>query len=240
MEGPCLKTEAQADAVPECDPSSGTGVKPRMESTVVGGRTTTSVAVRIQHHPSRVELAERLTEQVAAFDDVEVIEDPEPTAHRNAWRSHRACLEAVPASATHLLVLQDDAVPTEGFYEALSRAITERPESVLLPFIPGFAYLRKQMRETRATSESFMRFNPRSFVPVVAIVYPAPVAQDLLAWAEQRGHRRGADDGIVAFYCKARRIFPAAMVPCICDHDETAQTIGAANRRGAHRRAALL
>lgn len=218
----------------------GAGVKPRMGSTVAGGRTTTSVAVRIQHHPSRVELAARLLDQLGGFDDVEVIEDPEPNAHRNAWRSHRACLEATPEDATHLLVLQDDSIPSDSFHEALTNAITERPESVLLPFVPGFAYLRKQMREARARGDSFIRFNPRSFVPVVAIVYPAPVAQDLLAWTEQRGHRRGADDGIVAFYCKARRIFPAAMVPCICDHDETAQTIGAANRRGAHRRAALL
>jgi GR25 family glycosyltransferase involved in LPS biosynthesis len=169
-----------------------------------------------------------------------VVEDPEPGGPRNAWRSHRACLEATPAGATHLLVLQDDALPGEGFHDAIMEAISERPESVLLPFVQGFNYLRKQMREARTAGETFMRFHPRSFCPVVAIVYPATVASDLLAWAERTGHRRGADDGIVAFYCKARRIVPAAMVPCICDHDEDIQSVGSGIRRGQHRRAALL
>lgn len=200
----------------------------------------TKVAVRVQHHPSRVDLAERLLGQLARFDDVQVVEDPDPNGHRNAWRAHRACLEAMPQGATHLLAIQDDAIPNTDFHDAIIEAITARSESVILPFVPGFTNLRKLMGQARSRGEVFMRFDVRAYVPVVAIVYPASVVHDLLAWTTERNHRRGADDGIVAFYCKARRIVPVAMLPCVCDHDDTAKTIGAGERKGPHRRAAML
>lgn len=202
---------------------------------------TARIAVRIQHHPSREGLPERLLTQLDGFDDVAVIPDPEPNAPPHAWRTHQQCLVSIPDEATHLLVLQDDALPTSGFAVSLTEGVKTFPETLLLPFVPGFNVHRVAFARARSAGQTFLPFAVRSFVPVVAILYPAAVALGLLQWSEQMPGLRGADDGIVAQYCRKFNVQPRAFVPCICDHDHTVLTIGKGHpRNGPHRRAALL
>lgn len=167
--------------------------------------------------------------------------DPEPDRPPHAWRTHRRCLESIPAGTTHLLVLQDDALPCQQFASKLLAGIATFPESLLLPFLPGFNLYKVELMKAKQAGRSFTPFLVRSIVPTVAIVYPVEVARGLLAWTEQWPRLRGADDGIVANYCRTFKIQPRAFVPCICDHDHTVVTVGnKQNRRGPHRRAALL
>jgi hypothetical protein len=186
-------------------------------------------------------LPERLIGLLDGFDDVEVMADPEPDRPPHAWRTHRRCLESIPVGATHLLVLQDDAIPVHSFTQKLSEGIETFPESLLLPFLPGFNLYRVELMRAKQAGRKLTPFLVRSIVPTVAIVYPVDVARGLLAWTEQWPRLRGADDGIVANYCRTFKIQPRAFVPCICDHDHTVMTVGRGNqRRGPHRRAALL
>lgn len=204
------------------------------------------LVVRIQHHPSRAERIPALLEALAGFDDVQVVEDPGASEKPDHWRSHRACLEAMPEDATHLFVVQDDVLPRDTLEQRLEAALVRYPETVLLGFVPGFPRERRIQMLAQKAGQQFAPFIFGAYVPTVAIVYPRAVVDGLLAWADQPGgdrHRRplrGADDGIVAYYCRARRIRPLAMVPCAVEHDDTAASIGKAMRRGSHRRAALL
>ena len=205
-----------------------------------------SVAVRIQHHPLRVGLPRRLIEHLGAFEDVTVIAD-EPAGSLDAWRVHRACLEAMPASASHLLVLQDDALPVANFAERFLAALEQQPDAVLCLFTPGFGYLRRSILEARAAGLSFLPLRVGAFVPCVAVSYPRAFVEGLLRWAHehengrQRRQLRGADDGVLAFYCRQARRQPLLMVPSIVEHDESVASIGKLHRRaGPHRRAALL
>lgn len=203
-----------------------------------------NIAVRIQHHPSRAPLADRLARSLEDFPDIQVIADP-GGSHTDAWRSHRACLNTLPADATHMLVVQDDALPVRDFKTKLERAIVERPNSVLLVFTPGFGRERKAMAEATRARRAFWPFTPQAYVPTVCIAYPRQFVEDILAWAEHgRGRRdvpmRGADDGIVSRFCRHRRLFPLMLVPSICDHDQTVTPIGKGQRSGPHRRAAML
>ncbi len=209
-------------------------------------RSLTDLAVRVQHHPSRADRISALLEALADFDDVQVVEDPGADVKPDHWRSHRACLEAMPEDATHLLVLQDDVIRLEGFYLRIAQALGRHPEQVLLAFVPGFPRDRRMQMVAKGKGQQFYPFTVGAYVPTVAIVYPRAVVHGLLDWADtNRGDRhrrpmRGADDGIVAHFCRIRRIRPFAMVPCAVEHDETAVSIGKAMRRGSHRRAALL
>lgn len=205
------------------------------------------LAVRIQHHPSREALVPRLLTALAPLGDVAVVPDPEPEmAGKDAWRSHRACLDTMPRTASHLFVLQDDALPVETFHVKAMAAIERHPESVLLAFVPGFAREMRHMRQAQAAGADTLRFFVGAYVPTVAICYPRAVVDDLLDWSERprsdryRRPMRGADDGIVATYCRMRRIFPLALVPSIVEHDESLVSVGRGQRRGRHRRAALL
>ncbi len=175
-----------------------------------------------------------------------MVADPGGDGKSDAWRAHRACLEAIHGEATHLLVVQDDLLPQPDFAQRVHNAIAAHPESVLLAFVPGFPRERRILMLAHKQKQQYAPFIIGAYLPTVAIVYPREVAEGLLAWADQSGKDRyrrplrGADDGIVANYCRIRRIHPLALVPCAGEHDESVPSIGKRMRYGAHRRAALL
>jgi hypothetical protein len=203
-------------------------------------------AVRVQSHPSRASLLPHLLDALSGFENVAVVTDPAPEQKADTWRAFRACLLSMPKEAGWLITLQDDALPRPDFAERMLDAIEARPESVLLPFVPGFRYLRKAMLEAQRQHARYALFRVGAFVPLVAICMPREVVTGLLEWADNgRGDRmrrplKGADDGIVAHFCRLRRIHPLMMVPSICDHDDTVPSVNKSVRQGPHRRAALL
>ncbi len=203
------------------------------------------LSTRVQHHPCRAHLIPPLLEALADFDDVQVVPDPGWDQNQDAWRAHRACLEAMPDVATHLLAVQDDILPAHGFAQKVAQGIEAHPEQVLLAFVPGFPRERRTQMIAHKAKQPFAPFIIGAYVPTVAIVYPRAVVEGLLAWADKPGDRyrrplRGADDGIVANYCRTRRIHPLMMVPCAVEHDESVPSVGKGTRHGPHRRAALL
>ncbi len=204
------------------------------------------IPVRIQHHPSRAERIPAILEALADFDDVQVVPDPGADQKPDHWRSHRACLEAMPDDAAHLFVVQDDILPSSSLLDRVLEALERYPESVLLAFVPGFPRERRLQMLAHAQKQRFYPFIVGAYVPTVAIIYPRAGVDGLLAWADGSGadrYRRplrGADDGILAHFCRIRRLHPIAMVPSAVEHDHTAESIGKPMRRGSHRRAALL
>ncbi len=203
------------------------------------------LSTRVQHHPCRARLIPPLLEALADFDDVEVVPDPGWDQKQNAWRAHRAVLEAMPPEASYLLALQDDVVALTFLRARVLEAIERHPEQVLLAFVPGFPRERRTQMLAHQKKQPFAPFIIGAYVPTVAIVYPRAVVEGLLAWADKPGDRyrrplRGADDGIVANYCRTRRIHPLMMVPCAVEHDESVPSVGKGTRHGPHRRAALL
>lgn len=242
-------------------PGSGPSLRQRAENGTAGQevgltapvavRDLNRIAIRIQHHPSRTGLPRRIVRELSAFEDVQVIPDPDPDGPMDSWRTYRRCLESLPPGASHLVILQDDALPVPGFSEKLVAAIDAHPTAPLLLFVPGFGFIRKAFADAQRAGAAWTHFRVGAFVAVVATAYPRGFVEGLLDWADngrvRPGHAplrrplRGADDGIIALYCRARRIRPIALVPCIVDHDESVASIGRPQRRGGpHRRAALI
>ena len=122
----------------------------------------------------------------------------------------------------------------------ISDALYLHPETILLGFVPGFARERRIQYEARRTGAAFAPFMVQAYVPTVAVIYPRDVAQRFLAWTD--GQRlSGADDGLLARFCRIHRMRPLMMVPCVFEHDEHVPTIARQEqRRGPNRRAALL
>ncbi len=176
---------------------------------------------------------------------MQVVPDPGWDQKQDAWRAHRAVLEAMPDDAAHLLAVQDDILPAPGFAQKVAQGIAAHPEQVLLAFVPGFPRERRTQMLAHQKKQPFAPFIIGAYVPTVAIVYPRAVVEGLLAWADKPGDRyrrplRGADDGIVANFCRTRRIHPLMMVPCAVEHDDSVPSVGKGTRHGPHRRAALL
>lgn len=176
---------------------------------------------------------------------VEVVEDP-GGAKPDTWRTHRACLEAMPARATHLLVIQDDAVPCAGFARRVRLVVREHEQAIVALFTPGFPFMARKLEAARRRGVGSTDLPQAAFTPVVAIVYPRAHVEGLLAYTSQdrwpRARRLGtADDAIVAGYVRANRLTVMATVPCLVDHDDRVASIAKPSHRpGAHRKAALL
>lgn len=71
------------------------------------------LSVRIAAHKKRAMWAQALSKEL----DAEIVWD----SVNNTWETHRRAL--LSAEGTHLLLIQDDAVPSEGLIESVTRAI---------------------------------------------------------------------------------------------------------------------
>lgn len=188
-----------------------------------------TVDVAVQHHPDRADLVERL---LRAFDaPPRVVTDPDPDSPvRSALRTYVACLESVAADATHLLVIQDDAVVCDRFTERMHAAVAEHPDALVPLFVPGVGAHRTAVLQAQRRGERWARL-PHMWTPTVATVWPVARAAEFLAWLTEHrydphGRHRG-DDGPVGKWVQRSRVAVWAPVPSLVQHpDDTPSLIG--------------
>jgi hypothetical protein len=165
----------------------------------------------------------------------EIVFDPAPTDYRSPWRTYRAALERTPAAATHRLVVQDDVVVCDHFLEGVDLAVAAQPDRVLLFFVPGKPphYVRDVMLAC-SRDESWAELELKTWVPVVAALWPVRLIAPLLAWYDAQGFPAGfvADDEIVGRFLRHIGEPPLASVPSLVEHPDTVPSIMNGHRRG--------
>lgn len=117
---------------------------------------------------------------------VEVVEDCGGPPS-NPWRGYQLCLRDLPSSATHVVVIQDDAIVCRNFAPAVELIVNAVPDDPIclflggLPRATGKAALRILRNKATAT---FVPLNFRDFMPVVAVIWPKPKAEHMLEWSK--------------------------------------------------------
>lgn len=183
------------------------------------------VDIAIQAHPIRLEMANTLASQIGG----RVVLDPDPdNPIASPWRTYRRCLESAPVKATHLLVIQDDAIVCEGFRDVVEAVVSARPDRLIVLCVcgnPGRHRLAVQTACQRG--ESWVDLENAHWLPVVATVWPVETARDLLVWVDEQAYPSAfiADDEICGRYIRARRIVPCATVPSLVDHADLVPSI---------------
>lgn len=182
--------------------------------------------VAVQHHPSRAHLLPELLDRLPA--GAVVVTDPEhDSTVRNPWRCYRACIESTPADASHVLIVQDDAVPHPDLPVVIEDVIAAKPTRIVCLFVASQP-ARGALAITRAmqAGQPWADLSPTDFLPVVATVWPAELAREFLRWAD-RNARAGqrSDDGIAGRWIRMKTIRPAATVPCLVDHPDVEQSL---------------
>lgn len=182
----------------------------------------------VQHVPSRAHLLPRLTEALG-WPSTIVTGDPEL---RNPWTTYRQCLALAYAAgpATHLLVIQDDALPAANFAERVQAAVAEKPGDLLCLYVPALpSYMGRTMTTAHAKGERFAAIPGGMFTPLVAAVWPVWLAAECLAWFDvtPTSKSRRCDDAQVAKFLRSKRYRPLGVVPSLVEHDEaTPSTLG--------------
>lgn len=174
-----------------------------------------------------------------------VVADDGPA--RDPWRGHRRCLAKMAevtywsgdrfVAYSHLVVIQDDAIPCPAFRCELECAIAAEPDATLVLFLAAQPKLTA-MAATRAfkDGEPFAALHPRDWLPAVAVCYPAAHVADILNWADQdKGRASRSDDHMLGRWHRERKPRVLAMVPSLVDHpDDVPSVIG--NGAGSHGR----
>lgn len=164
-------------------------------------------------------LLARLPPAVIVIRD-EDVHDPNP------WRNYQRCLSDLPGDATHVLVIQDDALPCPHFAEVVERVIAHRQNDIISLFVGGLpGRTRRDFLVALGSGSSWVPIYFREIHHVVALVWPVAYAADFLEWAQtaklpgHRGHPR-SDDAIVGYWArKCRHIFWAT-VPNLVEHED--------------------
>ena len=178
---------------------------------------------------------------LAAITPLEAVIVIDEARSRDTWTQYRRCLTEGDLG-THRLVLQDDALPVEGFAERALAAIAERPNRLVCLYTPALpAYFGRAMLTAANSGHAWCELAVRGmFTPLVATVWPAGAARSCVEW---KGHSRGnpmrADDARVQDWLKATKKYATASVPCLVDHDEELPS-ALANGGRYSRRAAIL
>lgn len=187
------------------------------------------IHARVQHHPSRAHLLPRLLHHLTPFNAGVVEHTSEP---RNPWAGYLKCLQNIP-ECSHLLIVQDDALPVPGFAEALTRIAAtnpERPVCLWMSALPASAAGRARRAKGR-----YIPLGPANFIPLVAVLWPRQLAVNFHEWAQTASGLTRADDGNVARWVKQmpREMKPEFMVtvPSIVEHDDFTPTVKGGDRK---------
>jgi hypothetical protein len=158
----------------------------------------------------------------------EIIEDegdpPSP------WRGYQKCLRN-PPQTTHLLIVQDDSLPVPGFVSAVHQIAEANPDTPVCLFLARLprdasAQAARAIKQNRR----YVQLGLRSFMPVVAVLWPTYKAAEFLAWADENptlpGQREPRSDDAMGGVWKIRtRQVVKACVPSIVEHPDTTPSL---------------
>lgn len=180
-------------------------------------------SVCVQHHPKRAHLLPQLVARLGA--DTEIVTDPDPDSPiRSPLRCYVHCLKTTPEWATHRVIVQDDALPADGFREKLQALVAEEPDALVPLFAPGMSPWIGMAHEARKLGQRFVRIYNPPMVPTVALVWPVALVAPFVEYIEEKisGTTRPltGDDGRVGKWALITKTKVMVPFPSIVQHPD--------------------
>lgn len=198
-------------------------------------RQRLTTPVLLQHHPSRAALLPR-----TAHLNPLVVEDPEPAARFNPWRTYRACLQVGAGLTEPFVILQDDCIPCTGFLEA-AEAVREVVHNGLIAFcLQGMIASTTRSAFWRALEQGqrLLLIRPHNWVPAMALGWTPALAARALEWDTLQTRLRESftsDDGRLYHFTRWAGVPVWATVPCLVDHPDDVPTVGSEKERNGRK-----
>lgn len=185
------------------------------------------VRARVQAHPSRAHLLPDLLNRLEPLPVEVFTHESHPPS---PWAGYKLCLADIP-DCSHLLVVQDDTVPCENFAQAAQAVAAAQPDH------PVCLYLSRLPRDASSRAEKAMKMNRRyiqlswrSFLPIVAVLWPRAKAAEFAEWADQHPQLPGqreprSDDAMAGMWKMRERQTVLATVPSLVEHPDREPSI---------------
>ena len=178
-----------------------------------------SLLCRIQAHPSRRDL---LPDLLKALEPLYVEVSTHESIPPDPWLGYKQALSNLPATASHVLVLQDDAQPVPGFSEVIPK-IAERhfdaPVCLFFGNMPGDMARKARRLYQRSPEIRYAPLQTIPFVPLVACLWPRRKVDEFLRWAGSAKLTK-ADDGNVGRWARYTRQQIICTIPSIVEHND--------------------
>lgn len=179
--------------------------------------------VVITAHTSRLEQAQRLCDELGAriFLDDGTLGEPGNTRAALAW--------AATTDASHVIVLQDDALPVLGFLELAEAAIRERPEQIISYYLGTGRPIQSDVARwvNTADQRGDTWIDTHRLYWGVAWSIPTDHLPTLNTWLAARPDT--PTDTEVGHWSKAVGIGCTHTWPCLVDHADTDSLIHVRN-----------
>jgi hypothetical protein len=155
-------------------------------------RSDLRLSTVIMAHPRRRAAAEALGEAHPALA-ARIVTDPEPEGPPSALRTARLAWQSVSAGATHHLVLQDDAVLSSGFADAVGALAAARPRDSVSLFTEWGSRTANAVRAAALLGHAWAPVVD-DYLPSVALVLPAELALGFEEYAAAKASPEATDD----------------------------------------------
>jgi hypothetical protein len=192
------------------------------------------IVARIQAHPAREDLHGPLTASLAPLETEVFVHSSDPP---NPWEGYRRCLSDIP-ECSHLLILQDDALPCASFPVALEQVAERHPSTPVCLFLGAApASTAGLARKAMMRQRRYIPLMNTNFVPLVAVLWPRQVAQEFLEWSETTTRKMTrADDGNAARFMRDTRQPFMVSVPSLVEHNDFIPSVkGGASKPRQHK-----
>ncbi len=175
------------------------------------------IAARIQGHPSRNGLHERLVRSLQPLTCELLIHESDPP---DPWANYRRCLADIPDGVGHLVVIQDDGLPCLGFAESVEQIAERHPNDPVCLFMGAFPSSTATRVRRSKPDVRYVPLGPTSFMPLVCVLWPVAAARSFLAWSTTAPRMTRADDGNAARWVRATKQQVWVATPSLVQHDD--------------------
>jgi len=193
-----------------------------------------SIEYRVQHAEGRDAALERL---LIRLPPAVVVTDRE-TDDPNPMRNYLRCL-ADPGDATHLCVLQDDAVVCADFHNRLVEAVEDKPDDLISLFVASLPYkTRIDFLRALKRRERWSPVYMNGITHVVGMVWPVAAAEAFVEWFPPAKPIPGtrapyrSDDMVVGYWARITKRQIWATVPCLVEHPDDVPSVAQTDRGG--------
>ena len=148
------------------------------------------------------------------------------------WATYQACLREPPDSS-HLLIIQDDALPVPGFWPAVQQIAESNPETPVCLWMSSIPAATAARARRAWGKQVYVPLGPAPFVPLVAVLWPTAAATRFHQWSETASGLTRADDGNVARWARQARQEFLVTVPSIVEHDDFTPSVKGGNQEAS-------
>lgn len=178
-----------------------------------------SIDIHVVAHQSRLEIAQELKDKTGASD---LWVD---TGRLGEWKNHyRAWTYLSYSQATHAVVLQDDAVPVDGFRDLAERAALEHPDKMISFYVgthrPRQAQVVAAIEEAEKHGASWLVSN--TLMWGVAVMVPVERIPEMLDTVKES---KKPYDERLGLWVERRRESVYYTWPSLVDHQDLPSTV---------------